>query len=250
MRLPARKNIFDNDELDNLEVAASRLHVGRMETKLEPSSAQNKAAIYSALAAFDSGSDERDDTYDIDDVGGAIDSTQDTEFEELGNEETLYLTWKSSPEVFARDAATRRGKARISLRSETGMADEAIEGWALILGRDPRRQAKLEAKCATFRGQQTELGPTAWRAAKESEDIGVDATTSDAVGGNRGRQHRRGQGRGGGGRGTPGGNVAGLASERDTQVARQRKDANKSSRANHNRRSQRARKVARAGFPG
>lgn len=61
----------------------------------------------------------------------------------------------------------------------------------------------------------------------------------------------RGRGRGGGGRGRggggAGGDVAGPADDRGTQIARQRKDAQKGSRANHNRRDQRARKMARGG---
>ena len=242
-----RRNVFDGDELDKLEVEGSRLHIGRKETTWEPSSSQNKAAIFSALALLhDSDSDERDDTYDIDDVGGVIDNTVGTESDTLSNEDSLYVTWKSSPEVFARDAATRRGKARAALRNETGMTDETIEGWALMLGRDPRRQAKLEAKFATFRGEQRELGATAWRA--KEENTTEDNANSSAQSSDRG--NLRGRGRGRSSRGRFSGNASGPAGDKDTQLARQRKDASKSSRANHNRRDQRARKVARAGFPG
>jgi hypothetical protein len=38
--------------------------------------------------------------------------------------------------VFARDAATRRGKARKELKERTGLGDEQIEGWKVMLERD------------------------------------------------------------------------------------------------------------------
>ena len=243
----SRRTIFDNDGLDNLEVEASRLHMGRKEMTLESSTSQNKAAILSALTAFDSDSDERDDTYDVDDVGGIIDNTRDADTEISSSEEALYAVWKSSPEVFAKDALTRRGRARITLKNETGMTDEAIEGWATMLGRDARQQAKLESKYAIHQGQQEGLPSTSWKPSSGNESDGEDDV---GWGGRRGSQRgMRGQGRKRGSRGGRGGNVAGPASDKDTQLARHRKDANKSSRANHSRRDQRARKVARAGFP-
>ena len=244
-----RKNVFDDDELDKLEVEASRLQIGPKETTWGPSSSQHKAAILSALALLhDSDSDERDDTYDIDDVGGVIDNTIGTESDAVSNEDSLYVTWKSSPEVFARNAATRRGKARAALRNEAGMTDEMIEGWALMLGRDARLQAKLEAKSATFRGEQRELSATAWRPKDENDtEEHADSVVQRSDRSNL-RGHRGGRGRGN--RGRFGNNASGPAGDKDTQLARQRKDASKSSRANHNRRDQRARKVARVGFPG
>lgn len=148
-----------------------------------------------------------------------------------------------SPEVFERDAATKKGKARQALRSETGMTDEAIEGRAIMLGRDPRRLRRLEAKFEMFGGQQIQLEKTSYR-----EGSGTEESDRGEGSSGRGRGGHRGRGRGG--RGGVGGNVAGPPDEKGTQVARQRKDANKSGRANHNRRNQRAKKLARAGFPG
>lgn len=167
------------------------------------------------------------------------------------NEEALFQAWKLSPEVFERDAATRRGKARAALISETGMTDEGIEGWGIMNGRDSRRLRRLEAKFEGLGVQQRGLEKTRYR---EGEGTGTDDSDwGQGIGGGGGERGRGGgfRGRGSGrGRGRGGGNVAGPADERGTQVARQRKDVNKGSRANHNRRDQRARKVARAGFPG
>jgi len=257
-----RRNIFDNDDFDRLAVDASRLHIGRKNKSAtadglladRTNHTAAKAAILSALAAFDSDDDERDDTYDLADVGGTVDSAAPGGSEETDgsvddqNEEALFGAFSVSPEVFGRDSGTRRGKARQALKSQTGMTDEAIEGWAVMVRRDPRRLRKLEAKYATFGGQQKELQSTAWR----GNAAGSATEDSEASGGESGRGgfRARGRGRGFGGRGSLGGNVAGSADEKGTQVSRQRKEANKGSRANHNRRDQRAKKMARGGFPG
>ncbi|KAL9946716.1 hypothetical protein ACHAP6_007364 [Verticillium nonalfalfae] len=215
--LPQRRNIFDDDELTS---EMTNLHFGKRnpaktadDVLADRKTAPNKAAIMSALAAFDSDDDERDDTYDADDVGGAVDTAAGGEDEVDGNanEETLFRGWQADPNVFDRDAGTRRSDPRGKLREITGLTDEAIEGWAVMLGRNPRLKRRLEIKYNTFTGIQTE-------------------------------------GRGGGGGG--GGNVAGPANDKDTEAARRRKEANKGSKANHNRRDQRAKKMARGGFPG
>lgn len=261
-QIPSRRNVFDDDEFDQLAVDTSKLHFGRRnqgrtadDVLQDRSTAPNKAAILSALAAFDSDDDERDDTYDVADVGGTVDSATPGNNPEEANadvrdahDEALFRAYKMSPDVFSREAATRRGKARAALREETGMTDEAIEGLGLMLSRDPRQMRRLEAKFSNFTGAQKELAPTAWRASP----VGSGTEDSDIDGNGRGRGGFRGGrgGRGGPGRGRGRGNVAGPTGEKDTEVARQRKEANKGSRANHNRRDQRARKMARGGFPG
>jgi activating signal cointegrator complex subunit 2 len=250
---PERHNVYDGDELDQLRVEASRLHLGRANKDLTAdsmlanrSTAPNKAAIMSALATFDLDDDERDDTYDVEDVGGTVDTSMDNEEANVDrNEEALFVAYRINADMFNRDAATRRGKARMALKSETGMTDEAIEGWAIILARDPRQLRRLEAKYATFTGQQSIVERTAWR---ESEVEETESSGGEAFGG---RGRGRGRGRGlRGGRGGRGGTVSGSANEASTQQARQRKEANKGSRANHNRRDQRAKKMARGGFVG
>jgi len=69
--LPIRRNVFDDDDFDRLALNPSHLHFGRKDADKtaddileDKSMAPNKAAILSALAAFDSDDDERDDTYD------------------------------------------------------------------------------------------------------------------------------------------------------------------------------------------
>ncbi|KAF2219851.1 hypothetical protein BDZ85DRAFT_35664 [Elsinoe ampelina] len=248
--LPTRRNIFDNDDFDRLAVDPNSYSKGRTTTSrtaddelADRTRAPQKAHILSALAAFDSDDDERDDTYDEADVGGTVDkAAPDGEDEaeiDIGgdaNEELLFRMWREDVSLFARDA--RRGKGREELKGKTNMTDEALEGWAVMLGRDPRRLRRLEGKYA-FDGGQREIERTAYR---EGDGEGDD---SAGRGGFRGRGRGRGRGlfRGRG-------NVAGEASDSQTQAARHRKEANKGSRANHNRRDQRARKMARGGFPG
>lgn len=206
-----------------------------------------KASILSALAAFDSDDDERDDTYDAADVGGAVlDSTsaEDVPMSE-GAEEALYRAYVADKGVFGRESATKRGEARRRLKEETGMTDEAVEGWGVMMDRDAGMRRRLEQRFGEWKGAQgqREVVATAWRAGEEESEEGESSGHGPSRGGGRGR------GRGGrGGRGR--GNVAGPTGDKDTEAARRRKEASKGSRANHNRRDQRARKMARGGFPG
>ncbi|KAI1139449.1 hypothetical protein F5Y05DRAFT_347688 [Hypoxylon sp. FL0543] len=263
--VPTRHNIFDDDEFDKLAVDVSNVHFGKRDPGKsaddilnDRSSAPNKAAILSALSAFDADDDERDDTYDVADAGLVVNDGNpedaDDQKRKDANEEALFRAYRLDPKVFDRDAATRRSQTRTKLKQQTGMTDEAIEGWSLMLSRTPHQMRQLEMKYSAFSGDQPALAPTAWRASpagSAAEDSEVDGANSSFRGGSRGRgRGGRGRGRGGGHGGRGGGNVAGPSSDKDTENARRRKEANKGSRANHNRRDQRARKMARGGFVG
>lgn len=158
------------------------------------------------------------------------------------NEEALFAAYKQSPDAFNRDADTRRSRSRLTLKSETGMTDEAIEGWAIMITRDPRRLRRLEAKFSVLDagGSQRELVPTSWRdsATATEDDSGAEdggSGSGNARGGGGGGRGRGDGGRGGGG--DRGGGGRGRGKERG-------------GRANHSRRNQRAKKMARGGFPG
>ncbi|RFU80075.1 activating signal cointegrator 1 complex subunit 2 [Trichoderma arundinaceum] len=255
-QLPTRRNVFDDDDFDRLAVDVSKISFGKNPEKTaddvlkDKSTAPNKAAILSALAALDPDDDERDDTYDAADVGGTVDAgNQEADGVNDSNEEVLFRAFQGDLRIFARDSETRRSATRGKLRDETGMADEAIEGWAVMLQRNPAQMRRLEAKYA-WSGQQSQLDRTAWRASP----AGSGAEESDPDGGNSNRGGGRGGrargGRGRGGRGRGGGNVAGPTGEKDTETARKNKEAHKGARANHHRRDARARKMARGGFAG
>ncbi|CAG8909993.1 unnamed protein product [Penicillium egyptiacum] len=284
--LPTRKNIFDKDvdiaELSRSGEAQGKLHFGRADADQTADAmladhskhAANKAAILSALATFDSDDDERDDTYDTADVGGAIDgATGGTDGEAdaaqrdrraADIETVLFRAYKSNPGLFARDSATRRSQPRALLKREAEMTDEAIEGWALMLSRDPKRIAKLEDRLAMDAGgsvgagplNQPELRPTSYRRPQPREDGDEGPDEGEFSGhagsrGGRGGGGRGGRGRGGGGRGRGGRGGSGGQGQPDTAASRQRKEENKGSRANHNRRQQHAKKMARGGgLPG
>lgn len=256
-QLPTRSNIHDeDDDIASLRLGTARLHVGKRhagataDALLADTSARPaKASVLAALAAFDSDDDERDDTYDAADVGGAVLDSATVEDVAISDsvEEALYRAYVGDRGVFGREAATRRGERRRALREETGMTDEAVEGWAVVLERDPGARRRLERRYGegVGAGGQREVVSTAWRAGGEESEEGE----SSGPGGRGGGQGRgRGIGRGGRGRGR--GNVAGPTGDKDTEAARRRKEASKGSRANHNRRDQRARKMARGGFPG
>ncbi|KAL7820785.1 hypothetical protein V8C26DRAFT_393329 [Trichoderma gracile] len=261
-QLPTRRNVFDDDEFDRLAIDTSKLSFGKRnpdktadDVLKDKSTAPNKAAILSALAALDPDDDERDDTYDAADVGGTVDAGSSGQDQVDGNEELLFRAFQGDSGVFGRDAETRRSRARGKLRDETGMADEAIEGWAVMLQRNPAQRKRLEAKYA-WSGQQAQLERTSWRAAAGSGAEESDPDGGSSSRGGRGGRARgggggaRGRGGGGGGRGRGGGNVAGPTGEKETEVARKNKEAHKGARANHNRRDARAKKMARGGFAG
>ncbi|KAK4132120.1 hypothetical protein BT67DRAFT_451213 [Trichocladium antarcticum] len=236
------------DDTIDLLTAATRnnLHLGKRHTTTLSHPSSEKAAILSALAAFDSDDDERDDTYDAADVGGTVDTTAAAAADadraaQLpdGAEAALFRAWAAAG-PFARDAATRRGAERARLRMETGLTDEAVEGWGVMMGRDGGMRRRLAARYGEWDGAQAQLGTTAWRAGAE------DGEEGGAGGGPVARGGFRGRGMGGFGRGRGGAPPPAP----DSELARRRKEANKGSRANHNRRDQRARKMARGGFPG
>ncbi|EXJ89969.1 hypothetical protein A1O3_03036 [Capronia epimyces CBS 606.96] len=253
--LPQRKTVYDGDDFDNLRISSDRLHKGRKDIKIDQETtsdehARRKAAIIAALAAFDSDDDERDDTYDVADVGGTVDSTIDTdsrprpESSPLQNphEELLYRAWKDNEELFGRDSKTRINKVRQDLKRETGMSDEQIEGWAIMLKKDPKRQDQLHRKYSApqaFRGNQAALGATRWQGGtpEESEEGESSAASRTGSGPRRGgRLSARGRG----------GSTAGPSGDAATQAARRRKEQGRGrGGTNHGRREGRARKMGR-----
>jgi len=273
--LPARRNIYDNDDFDRLAVGNEQILTAdserNIDTKIpmsDPSRAKEKASILAALAAFDSDDDERDDTYDDTDVGGTVDTAardgevqrdnpdKDNSLE--SQEGLLFSFWKKDPKAFDRGRESRTSITRTELKKLTGLTDEVIEGWGVMLARDGAGSQesgrgtmlhRLERKYGEsgWNGGQTALEKTSYRQEKgesdnnDSTDEGDRRTMTQSHGRFRGGfQHGRGKPF------TP--NVAGDPSNPQTQASRQRKEANKGSKANHNRRDQRAKKMARGGF--
>ncbi|KAK4173532.1 hypothetical protein QBC36DRAFT_335629 [Triangularia setosa] len=241
---------------EDLALLTGTLHLGKKPGTADSllrdrSTAPAKAAILSALAAFDSDDDERDDTYDAADVGGTVDTSLEDELLPDGAEALLYRSYQANPKLFSRDAKSTPDRVR--MRNETGMSDEQVEGWAVMLQRDVNLQKRLQKRYGEWTGEQTEIQRTGWVAGGENDDTDGDGSGPSRGGFRGGRGGRSGgnRGRGGRGSGRGGGNQQQQGEgEPQDDAARRRKEANKGSRANHNRRDQRARKMARGGFAG
>ncbi|KKA30872.1 hypothetical protein TD95_000746 [Thielaviopsis punctulata] len=271
--MPAqRRNVFDDDDLDRLNSTISKnIHFGKANASAtaddllqDSAAAPSKAAILSALAAFDADDDERDDTYDADDVGAAVENTDidDADGLSMGNDEVLWKAFTETPEVFERTKEARASAARAKLCGESGLAAEAVEGWAIMVRRSPALRRRLEARFSSgFDGTQAVVASTRWVRRKESDGEGGSlqqgqAESSRGQGASdRGRGARGGRGRGrggrgggGGGGGRGGGTSGNTDSDKKTeQNARRSKEASKSSRGNHQRKEGHAKKMAMGG---
>ncbi|KAG0290567.1 hypothetical protein BGZ96_005961 [Linnemannia gamsii] len=179
--LSTRRNIFDGDEFDMFsgnQVDKTKISRGKkgpkdVEVVLDDKEfvTQHKSAILKAVESMYD--DEYDDTYDS---MGLTNNTQtsfklvDAVNEDEGNntppqqlhmdpsiahEEVLISMYTSNKDVFNRNGESRRSKKRQELRNLTKMSDEQLEGWAIMFGRNPRKEAI--AQKYEFSGQQTEL---------------------------------------------------------------------------------------------
>lgn len=257
---PERRGRIE-DEFDRLEISSKQIRRGKKAVTDEPITSQghakSKAAILSALAAFDSDDDERDDTYDIADIGGAVDNTVDSDERRQAaidpHEASLYGSWKANRELFARDSKTRASNIRQQLKRETGLSDEQIEGWAIMLDKDKKMQDRLAdrySSATSFSGQQRVIESTKWQAntsADNSEtESGAERSNDNRRMGQAGIRGHRNFGRGGG-RG--GGTASGAPGDAATQQARKRKEQGRGRGGANNRRDARAKKVGRGMGP-
>ncbi|KAH8089072.1 hypothetical protein HD553DRAFT_305089 [Filobasidium floriforme] len=129
-----------------------------------------------------------------------------------GGTEDVYLEqlYLQNPSAFERNAATRRSKMREQMRQQTGWSDEQLEGWKIMLERNPLKD-KILSRHGDPRGNRA----PADRSGNQPNRGGGGG------GGARGGGHGdRGRGGSGGGRGGGGG--------------RGRGGANKSSRGHQN----------------
>ncbi|EIW78400.1 hypothetical protein CONPUDRAFT_167419 [Coniophora puteana RWD-64-598 SS2] len=249
-----RRNIFDDDVMD-----LNQLHKGKKsanETGRDRAEVERlKADILRRVEAMSEsdeedgdGQDEEDmDLDDIADVKVAGDGEQsgDESEDEEGqgearpNPETiLELAYIREPKLFAIDSQTRRSKQRADLKAQTGWDDQQIEGWAIMLERNPKKD-KILAK-HEFSGNKPE--PIA------SSAPGPSTSQQSGGRGRGGHVNRGGRGRGGAGIGGGSGRGGGPSSSGDgTGRDRAWKDKNKASRGNHNRKRGHDKKMAKAG---
>ncbi|KAI0355904.1 hypothetical protein OH77DRAFT_1401732 [Trametes cingulata] len=254
-----RRNVFDDEAMD-----LSKVKIGKKsedaQTVLQDRSfiEQMKADILRRAEEISDDEDEdaaavaEDDLEDADVVkvrdGDATEEEEDEDEDRAEGTETprnpetiLELAYIRDPKLFDRDGQTRRSKARADLKAQTGMTDEQIEGWKIMLERDPKKKERMLAK-HEFSGNRPLSQPL------------EPSTSSGSRGGGPnqgGRGRGRGRGRGGRGGGRGGGGGGGGDGGGDGGAARDRawKDKNKASRANHNRKRGHDKKMARAGGP-
>ncbi|GAA5906495.1 hypothetical protein JCM5296_003784 [Sporobolomyces johnsonii] len=121
----------------------------------------------------------------------------------------LESTYLSHPALFGRDAATRRSKERKALREKTRLGDEQIEGWAVMLGRDPKMLQKLKDKHLDLSASSnhparaaSSPNPPPSSSRPPNPNSGGEGTRGGrgGRGGGRGRGDGSGRGRGDGGR--------------------------------------------------
>ncbi|ORX82357.1 hypothetical protein K493DRAFT_388745 [Basidiobolus meristosporus CBS 931.73] len=162
-----RQNIFNNDEFDvftRRDVDLSKVSFGKKDRGNADQMLNDKDYVQSNKQSlletlFNEDDDEYDDTYDgINEVGGSLDAhllddldnqaegQATTKSEDLGtiHEGLLVQEMASDPSVFERNAKARKSAQRQKLRNITGMSDEQIEGWYVMLMRNAKKGKLIE----------------------------------------------------------------------------------------------------------
>ncbi|KAJ4473676.1 hypothetical protein J3R30DRAFT_706475 [Lentinula aciculospora] len=163
-----RRNIFDGEE-----VVMSRFIVGKksedkqMLFRDRETIEQMKADILRRVEEFSS-SEEEDEVKSEDIEDDQLDSTAvnkikvagdgedsdpsdseddgDIEPTKLSLETILELAYIENPKLFDQDSATRSSQPRQKLKEKTGWGDVQIEGWRIMLDRDPKKKERMLKK--------------------------------------------------------------------------------------------------------
>jgi len=190
------------------------------------------------IAAFEEEDDELDNNVKVAGDGEAASDDEDADpIEEVSVDTILELAYINDPKVFDRDANTRRSKARADLKARTNWSDEQLEGWRIMLDRNPKKDKILLKHEFSGNISVNNAGPSS---------AGHDGARSSNE-----QRGGRGRGRGSGGRGRGRGGRGGGQGGGDDARERAWKDKHKARQANHNRKRGHDRKMARGGaMPG
>lgn len=185
--------------------------------------------------------DEHDDTYDA--VDTSIPGPGSRPASPSPEDRILYSEWTQNPGVFKREARKSRPRLALLDRLGEGWTDETIEGWAVMLEREPARERMLGSRAILEGGRNVnESGAVGGRYRK-----GVtEGTEFDRGRGGRGRG-RGGRGRGGGRGGGADSSGGGESSGGGQNVPNARGRARKERGGNRARREGHMRKMARGG---
>lgn len=205
-------------------------------TKHVPDELRNKTLTWALRLMYQGDEDERDDTYDEADVTRSVgkisllDSDNDSTSIEPKKEGSsnydqiegyLWQLLKQDKTLFER--SKRGSKVRKDMKKEINWSDEQIEGWARMLEKSPQRARILEEKFM-FRGNVKTGKRSHFNNKDERDHIDSKPTTNP-------ERHTN--------------------SRENTPVDKKRQQArnekNKSSKANHNRKSGHDKKLSRVG---
>ncbi|KAL1713486.1 hypothetical protein EV715DRAFT_211620 [Schizophyllum commune] len=234
-----RRNAFDDEVMNTAQLRVGKKKYVDDVLRDRDFISQMKADILRRAEAMDLEDDEEEDVEKAadafeDDLEGLNQVKVAGDGEETDEEEDaaaptpdtiLELAYIKNPKLFERDGQTRRSKERAELKSKTGLDDEQIEGWRIMLERNPKKD-KILAK-HELTPNQNRLPPPAEASGSGQGDSQRGRGRGGGAGG-RGRGGRgRGRGRGGGG----GGGSGSTSSDPNTARDRAWKNKNKSSRA-------------------
>ncbi|KAK0192803.1 hypothetical protein F5146DRAFT_1102590 [Armillaria mellea] len=247
-----RQNVFDDEKMDLSQLRLGKKREDETVILRDRTFMEQMKADILRRAEEVSDDDEEDEVgtigaFDEEDLGSTVKVGGDGEesdedgAEGVGEievaplkqrpETVLELAYIQDPKQLDRDANTRRSKGRADLKAQTGWSDEQIEGWRIMLERNPKKDKILQKH--EFAGNQHTAVP-------------VQSNRGGSPSRGAGRGRGRGRGRGGGsGNGSGNGGGGGEQQSRD----RAWKDKNKASRGNHNRKRGHDKKMARGGGP-
>ncbi|KAI0298720.1 hypothetical protein B0F90DRAFT_1668998 [Multifurca ochricompacta] len=176
------------------------------------------------------------------------DATDEQEEADVNLQTILELTYVANPKVFERDAATRRSTERAVLRARTGWVDEQIEGFKIMLERDPKTKERMLRR-HEFSGNKSLIESTSSGPNSRSRTPDAQPERGRGGRGRGGRGQTRGHGRGQGrGAGHSAGKDAGGGGGGDAQ-SYARKNKNKARLGNNDRKRGHDKKMSRAGVP-
>ncbi|OZJ03297.1 hypothetical protein BZG36_02276 [Bifiguratus adelaidae] len=167
--LKERRNVFDNDEFDvfaGKKLSQEQAYQGKKSRGTADSMLRENQSFITEQKAnilervYNMYEDEYDDTYDdINTASGPIDITMVDEIDQdrplkptverktdasVEHEASLIQAYTGNAKIFERSSAARKSQERIALRKQTGMSDEQLEGWAIMLDRNPRKDRILD----------------------------------------------------------------------------------------------------------
>lgn len=239
----SRKSVYDGDKISNLEYDEDSVIFSKKPKAsgdiLPSDSIINKTLSAALKMVYDSDEDEPDDTYAdleknageaLEDVNNGFSLSSDRKFavpddndtdsrmskeESLGKEKSttfidekerfLFAFYKSSPQVFER--ASRKTSSREKLKKETHWTDEQIEGWLKMLLKFPKRYKVLDEDYFYNGNSKILLGIEKSEGSDEGRSVNVNAK----------QQPKQ--------------------SKESLRKLQARKEKNKASKANHNRKT-------------